>query len=142
MVTIKTAAVIYLIYPYVVTCYSKINTFNFIYYELSSEQFAKYACLRDLPFREYSFKGLPSYLIVKSLAAKLNVSNVLTTNWFNQDVSETLMSQFKPHEGSNEATIVANVNTYSNSWLGILTQWERFTRSSQKPIFVCTQTMD
>ncbi len=93
-------------------CHPEIKTINFVLYEVSSNQISKYSSLRDLPFSENRFKGLPFYLIVKALAAKLNVSNVITKNWYSADVMKSMNSKIKVDEASGfEITIFPTVLT-------------------------------
>lgn len=115
-------------------CDANLKTINFVFNEASEEQISKYSSLRELPFLENRFRGIPFYLLLKSLAAKLNVSNIVTQNWFNPEVLENLRSKSAQDDNSNEVTILALASAFSYNPNSLKYQWDRFNDSRLKPI--------
>lgn len=130
-----------LIFVRLTTCHPKLKTIKFMFTSMSTEQLSNYSSLRDIPFPENRFIGIPYYLIVKALAEKLNVTNIVTQNWFSPEVLESVRSNTTPIMTNDQVSILAPVSAFSNSVAGLKYQWERFTSPDLKPISFVTNNL-
>lgn len=138
----NTYLVLILISLHLNTCHPKVTIVNFIAQEISAEQLSNHSSLRDLPFPKYRFKELPLVLILKALAEKLNISNVVTKTWHNPKVLKTFTSKVTEYVPTNQITILTYINTLASGALSPLYQWERFVGLSYKPIYFSAGNME
>lgn len=131
-----------LILIYVTACHSEIKTIHFEFHKISSEQLSKYSSLRDVPLTINHFRGLPFYLLLKALGAKLNVSNIVTKNWYAKNVRKNLTSDITQYDKTDEVTIVTQVSILGTKPWNVKYQWEQFQSSHHKPIFFAINDVD
>ncbi len=123
-------------------CHQDLKTIHFLYQEISEEQKYQYLSLRDLPFPEYRSKGLPFYLVATILATKLNVSNVITKNWYSKDTYRKFFSDINQYQKTDEVTIFVPASTFGKQVHSTYSQWKRFQSFAHKPIYVNVQNLE